>query len=170
MDATMHPTLRFEPARNFKDPRLARGFDRSAWPRCNGKLAPRPGAKDVYERRCLEFLALYYRLNVLNKQLLASRRKSASGTKIRSLLGEINTTTSILEQLEDRYAPIGFFGEPIMDGVFYRNILFARPELPRISPTLHSSHIAIPGLEGIPQSELKGPVKIIRFGDGKVDL
>jgi len=166
----MQSTLRFEPAIDFKDPRLVTGFDRTAWPRCNGRLAPKLGAKGLHEKRCLEFLALYYRLNVLNKNLLAARRKAAPTARIKSVLAKIHTATTELERLEDRYTPIGFFGEPIMDGVFYRDIKFTRPELPRIAPSLHSSHIAIPGLEQIPPSELRGPAKIIRFGHGKMDL
>ena len=102
--------------------------------------------------------------------MLAARRKAAPTAKIKSVLAEIQTAISELERLEDRYAPIGFFGEPIMDGVFYRDIKFSRPELPRILPAMHSSHIAIPGLQEIPASELRGPVKIIRFGNGKMDL
>ena len=71
-----------------------------------------------------------------------------------------------LEALEDRYAPIGFFGEPIMKGLRYQNIVFVRPELPRLYPraSMLSSHFAIPGLEKIPASELRGPVKVFRFG------
>jgi hypothetical protein len=161
---------RLEPPRNFKDPRRVRGFDATAWPLCNGNAAPRPGTSDLYERRCLEFLAAYYRLNRLNRSLLAARQISGQAKRIRTILAKINSATVALEKLEDRYAPIGFFGEPLMDGVFYREITFVRPELPRIYPTQHSSHIAIPGLQEIPLSELRGPVKIVRLGRGKVDL
>jgi hypothetical protein len=159
-----------EPPPGFKDPRLGRGFDATAWPLCNGQLAPLPGSPDLYERRCLEFLVGYYQLNRLHQRLLEARVKSASKKKIRSLLAGIDKATAALEKLEDRYAPIGFFGEPVMDGVFYRDIVFVRPELPRIYPSMQSSHIAIPGLEEIPQSELRGPVKVIRLGRGKMDI
>jgi hypothetical protein len=171
MNAPKKPALALEPPPDFADPRNARGFDPSAWPLCNAAPGPLPGSADLYDRRCLEFLALYYKLNVLNKRLLAAQKRSAkSSTAKKTLLGQINKTLTALEKLEDRYTPIGFFGEPTMDGVFYRDITFVRPELPRIYPPLQSSHIAIPGLEHIPASELHGPVKIIRFGHGKVDL
>ena len=170
MNDKMRASTILEPRADFADPRLQRGFDSAALPLCNGNSAPLPGATDLYERRCLEFLAAYYRLNLLNRRLLVARQKSAPEAKIRSVLSQVNAATVALEKLEDRYAPIGFFGEPVMDGIFYRDIIFVRPELPRVYPSLQSSYIAIPGLEQIPQSELRGPIKIIRFGRGKVDL
>jgi hypothetical protein len=170
MDDKMQAPTLLEPPPKFADPRLHRDFDSDAWPSCNGNCAPLPGSTDLYERRCLEFLAAYYRLNRLNRSLLVSRQNSEPKKKVRSIVSRINAATVALEKLEDRYAPIGFFGEPVMDGVFYRDIVFVRPELPRVYPPLQSSHIAIPGLEQIPQSELRGPVKIIRFGREKVDL
>jgi hypothetical protein len=168
MNATKQPSL--EPPPDFIDPRSRRGFQASAWPLCNGAPAPLQGTSDLYERRCLEFLAYYYKLNLLNERLLLARKRKSPAPKVRGIIAQIAMVTTALEKLEDRYAPIGFFGEPKMDGVFYRDITFVRPELPRIYPARQSSHIAIPGLEEIPQSELRGPVKIIRFGHGKVDL
>ena len=48
----------------------------------------------------------------------------------------------------------------------------ARPALPKLQPKAStlSSHFAIPGLDRIPASELRGPVKVFRFGHGKVDF
>jgi hypothetical protein len=88
------------------------------------------------------------------------------------VLDKIASATAALESLEDRYAPIGFFGEPVMKGIRYQNIVFNRPELPRLQPKAStlSSHFAIPGLDKIPASELRGPVKVYRFGHGKVDI
>jgi len=170
MDDKMRESTNLEPPSDFADPRLRRGFDPVAWPLCNGNSGPVPGATDLYERRCVEFLAAYYRLNQFNRRLLVARQNSAPDKKIRSIVARINAATVALEKLEDRYAPMGFFGEPVMDGVFYRDIVFVRPELPRVYPALQSSHIAIPGLEQIPPSELCGPVKILRVGDGKMDF
>lgn len=165
------PPSPFQPGADFKDPRLRPGFQPKAWPLCNGAAAPLPKSADLHERRCIEFLAFYYKLNVLNRRLLEAREKSAA-KKIKSILAEIEAATSALERLEDRYAPIGFYGEPVMDGVFYQNILFVRPELPQIypQPASQCSHIAIPGLDEIPKSELRGPVKVMRFVHGKVAL
>ncbi len=174
-----HPTILemqapqiFEPSPNFKDPRRQAGFEPSCWPKCNGKAAPPPDSVGLHERRCLEFLAAFYRLNVLNEQLQEFRKARAPQRRIKTLLKKIAAATSTLEALEDRYAPIGFFGEPVMKGMRYHNIIFRRPELPRLQPKAStlSSHFAIPGLDQIPASELRGPVKIFRFGHGKVDI
>jgi hypothetical protein len=162
----------FEPSPDFVDPRLQSGFEPACWPRCNGAATPLPGSPGLHERRCLEFLAAFYRLNVLNKQLQAARKARVSQRRIKALLAEIASASTALEALEDRYAPIGFFGEPVMKGIRYQNIVFVRPALPKLQPKAStlSSHFAIPGLDKIPASELRGPVKIIRFGHGKVDF
>jgi hypothetical protein len=168
----MHTPLSFEPSPDFVDPRLGPGFERACWPLCNGKAAPPPHSADLHERRCLEFLAAFYKLNLLNKCLLAARKPGAPKKRIKSLLDKIASASTALEALEDRYAPIGFFGEPVMKGIRYHNIVFVRPQLSRLQPKAStlSSYIAIPGLDKIPASELRGPVKIFRFGHGKMDL
>jgi len=170
--AKMPTALNFEPSPDFVDPRLRPGFDRTCWPSCNGKAAPPPHSPDLHERRCLEFLVAFYQLNVLNKQLQAFRKARAPQRRIKALLDKIASATSALEALEDRYAPIGFFGEPAMKGIRYHNIVFVRPKLTRLQPQAStlSSYIAIPGLDKIPVSELRGPVKVYRFGHGKMDI
>lgn len=172
MRANMPASLNFEPSPDFHDPRLRSGFEPSCWPRCNGTTAPLPGSPGLHERRCLEFLAAFYQLNVFNKQLQALRKARAPRPRIKALLNKIATATAALEALEDRYAPIGFFGEPVMKGIRYENIIFVRPQLPKLYPKAStlSSHFAIPGLDKLPASELRGPVKIFRFGHGKVDI
>jgi len=159
-----------KPPPNFRDPRLRHNFDPAAWPLCNGSPGPPCGASDLHERRCIEFLAAYYELNRLNRQLLAARQRGSTEQRIRSLVLKVNKAMVFVEKLEDRYAPVGFFGEPMMKGVFYRDIAFIRPALPLVYPALQSSHIAIPGLGDIPPGELRGKVKIRRFRHGKVDL
>jgi hypothetical protein len=162
----------FEPPADLADPRLHPDFDAEAWPLCNGAAGPSPGTADLYERRCLEFLAVYYRLNRLQKHLLAARREPPTRKAVRPLLAELTRTARVLERLEDRYAPIGFFGEPVMEGVFYRDVHFVRPALQPSTPTgsCCSSHIAIPGLETIPPSELQGPVTVTRLDHGQMDF
>jgi hypothetical protein len=163
--------LTLEPPANFADPRLKRSFKPEFWPLCNGAPSPGPKASDLYDRRCVEFLAAYYKLNVLSSRLLAVKGKSAPERNRRKrLLALIEQASTALEKLEDRYTPVGFYGQPTMDGVFYRDIHFVRPAVPRIFAAPQSSHIAIPGLEHIPASELRGPVRVFRFGHGKTDL
>jgi hypothetical protein len=172
MNGKMCNPMHFEPPPDFEDPRLQPDFQPEHWPLCNGEAAPQPDAVHLHERRCIEFLAAYYLLNVLNARLLAARTDGAPEPVRKGLLQEIDAATVALEKLEDRYAPIGFFGEPIMDSIAYRSIDFVRPEFPRLYPRAStlSSHVAIPGLQEIPESELRGPIKVIRLGHGKVDL
>jgi hypothetical protein len=154
----------------ISDPRLKRGFRPEFWPLCNGQPAVAPGASDPFDRRCLEFLASYYKLNILNIKLLSLRKKGAAAAR-RQLLAKIDAATRSLEKLEDQYAPVGFFGEPVMEGILYRNIIFVRPKPPSIAPSaqLQSAVIKVPGLRNIPKSELRGRVRVFRFGREKMD-
>jgi hypothetical protein len=171
-ESNMFATSPFEPLADFADPRLEPHFQPEQWPLCNGEAAAPPNPPGLHERRCLEFLASFYRLNVLNSQLLAARTAGAPDEVNRLVLSEIKSATKAFEELEDRYAPIGFYGEPVMEGISYRNIIFVRPELPRIyaKASMLSSYFAIPGLEDIPESELHGPARIFRMGYGKMDI
>jgi hypothetical protein len=162
----------FEPSGQLVDPRRQPGFQPRHWPLCNGQAAPAPESQDPHERRCLEFLAAFYQLNRLQDLLLIAQR-SGESEEARALLGEISQATTALETLEDRYAPIGFFGEPVLDDLRYCDIHFVRPELPRIYASLSSasSHIAIPGLDEIPAEERNGEPRLWRWNNnGKVAL
>lgn len=172
MNTRMFTNAMFEPAADFEDPRLRPGFNPRLWPLCNGKPAPGPGAPGLHQRRCLEFLAAFYHLNVANQRLLDARKTRASPRLIKSRLDAVASATAALEALEDRYAPVGFFGEPVVDGLRYRNIIFVRPEVPRQYPRTPQQTVsfAIPGLEAIPKWELRGRANVRRFGNGKVDL
>ena len=161
----MKNPLQFEPPADFVDPRTERVFQSKFWPRCNGKKAPSPKASDIHDRRCIEFLAAFYRINILQSKLLLARRFSRKAQAVR-LQGKISEAFAALERLEDRYAPIGFFGEPEMRGIYYWNIEFLRPSRPKGLPDApqFSSHFAVPGLGNMPKRELKGRVRILRYG------
>lgn len=162
-----------DPSHDFEDPRHAGGFQPVHWPAANGAQAPPWAEAGRNERRRIEFLASYYRLNILNGHLLSLRE---SGGPVGEALRAVDAAMEAHESLEDRYASIGFYGDPEMDGVFYRNILFPRSAQPLIlseneSPGVClSSHLAVPGLEEIPREELYGPAVVTRWEDGKVDL
>jgi len=162
----------FRPSSDFVDPRLRRGFDPECWPLCNGGDSPRPAARNLHERRCIEFLAAFYRVNLENRRLLEFRKARASQRQIRHQIVRVAAATAALEALEDRYAPIGFFGEPVMDGIRYKCIHFFRPERSKVPPrpAIVVKEFSVPGLKDIPKSELRGPVKVIRLVHGKVDF
>lgn len=148
------------------------GFQHSCWPLCNGGDGPAVDSTDHYERRSLEFLAAYYEINCRRAALDQARQNAADEREIKIHLEALATAVDAIDALEDRYAPIGFYGEPVMDGYAYRNITFVRPEMPKILPqdSMRSSHLAIPGLDEIPAEELRGSVVITRRLYGKVDI
>jgi len=159
------------PSAQFADPRQQPGFRRDDWPLCNGKEAPCWEKADLHERRCLEFLAAFYSLNVLQADLLTAHQAGAR-EKASGILAKIQQATRALEALEDHYAPIGFYGDPVMDGMRYHDIRFVRPSLPSIygSKSSVSSCFAIPGLDEIPVTERQGQLRVWRRNHGKMDL
>jgi hypothetical protein len=125
----------------------------------------------LHERRSLEFLAAYYEVNCRYGELHAARAAGVSKAKMHARLAAVVAALEARDVLEDRYAAIGFCGEPAMQGDFYHNIEFHRAELPQILPETEmiSSHLAIPGLEEIPAEELRGPIVVSRLSYGKMD-
>jgi len=131
-DLMMTNNARFEPPESFVDPRTEDEFQSCHWPHCNEKDAPPVGTLDRHERRCVEFLTAYYRINCRQGELEVARKRSSSPEEIQQRLASVEAALEELDRLEDRYAPVGFYGEPKMCGVFYSDIRFCRPELPRI--------------------------------------
>jgi len=118
------------------DPRCRRGFRPEFFPLCDGVKPPPPGATDTVARRQIEFLAAYYELNVLYAKLEAVRRKRGEA---QGLLKKIAEALRARDQLEDRYAPEGFLGEPEMDGLFFRNVKFTHARAGAVAPAVETS-------------------------------
>ncbi len=112
----------FDPT-SIRDPRTEADFQAEHWPLCDGGEPPPSGTDDRTGRRKIEFLASYYRLNRLYGRLDALRN-DASKEDERLVLQQIQMAIAERDALEDFYAPEGFLGEPVMDGIFYRNIEF----------------------------------------------
>lgn len=118
------------------DPRRRRGFTPEWLPLCNGGEPPPPGATDTVSRRQIEFLTAYYDLNVLYAELEAVRRQRGEAQK---LLQKVAAALRWRDQLEDRYAPEGFLGEPEMDGLVVRNVKFSHARAHMTPPEGESS-------------------------------
>ncbi|MFN0125154.1 MAG: hypothetical protein ACKV19_00515 [Verrucomicrobiales bacterium] len=118
------------------DPRRRSGFLPKFFPLCDGAEPPPPGAKDTVARRQIEFLTTYYELNVLYAELEAVRRRRGNAGE---LLKRIAEALRARDQLEDRYAPEGFLGEPEMEGLFFRNIRFSHARARAAAPAVESS-------------------------------
>jgi hypothetical protein len=171
-DWMMTRAAQFEPPESFVDPRTLAGFQSGHWPACDGHDGPAIGTQDRHERRCIEFLAAYYQINCRHAELAMARGSGAADEELRVRLAAVEAALRELDELEDRYAPVGFYGEPQMNGLHYQSISFYRPELPRVLPEASSisSHLAVPGLGEFPKEELDGPVVVTRWTYGKVDL
>ena len=165
----MLATNPYEPPADFADPRLAPDFAPADWPLCNGAPAPPFADADLHHRRCIEFLARFYELNRRTQQLYHARQTGAMAATVAACLAALGDATKVLEALEDRYAAIGFFGEPSMADLHYADIRFTRPQVPRSfpAPVTISSQFAIPGLEDLPPEELVGTPTIVRWTRGK---
>jgi hypothetical protein len=106
------------------------------FPLCDGAPPPPPGAADPVARRKIEFLAAYYKLNVLYAELEAVRRARGEA---QAILEKIAEALRARDQLEDRYAPEGFFGEPEMDGLLFRNVRFSHARASASAPAPESA-------------------------------
>jgi len=118
------------------DPRHQRGYSAKFMPLCDGGPPPPAGATDALARRKIEFLTVYYDLNVLYAKLEAVRRENGDAKR---LLKRIVLALRARDQVEDLYAPEGFFGEPEMEGVIFRNIRFSHARANAAAPAAESS-------------------------------
>ena len=129
----------FLPPSGWRDPRTEPGFVASLYPHCDGSEAPPIGTQDPTEMRKLEFLAAYYAIN-----LAYARLKAANENERSAKLLDLNTALNARDGLEDRYSPIGFFGEPRVSGTRTLDVTFMyAPAHPPQSPVLCSSAFAI---------------------------
>lgn len=145
------------PDPGFRDPRTIVPFQPELYPLCNGGCAPPPDTSDPFEFACLEFLAAHYRLNA------AVARQPADPSCL-----PLVEATNALHELLDRYAPIGFFGDPVRIGPFCRDLRFQRPGLFAAQSRPESSAVAHLA-DQLPRHTLHGKPVIRRWQNGKVD-
>jgi hypothetical protein len=115
------------PKPRVRDPRGAAGFHQGWYPSANGGEAPAAGARDRNERIQIEFLAVYYELNVGYAALLEVRAARSGegrcGAERRQLRG-IERGLRRRDALEDHYAPLGVVAEPVMREGFAVDVRF----------------------------------------------
>jgi hypothetical protein len=92
-------------------------------PACDGGPWPETYPSGAIERQQIEFLAAYTRLNTLH-DALRRVRATEQATEETPIVEALNQASQFRDQLEDRYAPIGFFGEPVMQGHLATNLVF----------------------------------------------
>lgn len=126
------------------DVRLKEGFDPTLYPKADGEVL-KDGDGPCWERKLL-FLSVYYRLN-RHYCAMAEARKNGNDTEAASLLESIQVDYDMRQALEQHYAPIGFLGEPEMDGLLVENVVFSHSrlgDLAQPSTVTLSSSIQIP--------------------------
>jgi hypothetical protein len=96
------------------------------------------GADDPIERRKLEFVAAYYEINLAYDRLAA-----ASEIERRAAILELNEALSARDELEDRYAPIGFLAEPHLEGVQCVDLTFMHAPQTPLDPVSLNSEFSI---------------------------
>ncbi len=106
------------------DPRKDSDFSaKTRLPACEGGEWPGVGASGPIERQQIEFLAVYSHLNRLREELKMARKKKAADSEQRILLN-LNRAIGFRDQLEDRYMPVGFYAEPVLEDEIYVNLVF----------------------------------------------
>ena len=93
-------------------------------PACDGGPWPDKGASEAVPRQQLEFLAIYTHLNRLHDQLREIRAGGGTDEKTGPVLAALRQVIHFRDRLEDYYAPIGFYAEPVMDGQLAVNLIF----------------------------------------------
>jgi hypothetical protein len=143
---------------SFIDPRSQPGFQPEHFPLCDGGAAPPVGTTDRIERRQIEFLAAYYRLNQLIARLEALRSGAVREDE-RSVLREIQYAIRERDDLEDKYEPEGFIGEPIMDGIYYADVEFTHARSRQFYQPMVSSRFSLSIPMPPPGVEIEGWVR-----------
>lgn len=92
-------------------------------PACDGGAWPEANPSDHIQRQQIEFLAAYTQLNRLH-DLLEKAKSTGQSKEEQAILQGLQRAIGFRDQLEDLYAPIGFYAEPIMDGHLTANLLF----------------------------------------------
>src|SRR4051812_11556804 len=93
-------------------------------PACDGGPWPEGGASEAVPRQQLEFLAVYTHLNRLHDRLREIRVSEGTEEAVRPVLTALQRVIQFRDRLEDCYAPIGFYAEPVMEGALAVNLIF----------------------------------------------
>src|SRR5688572_4454001 len=107
-----------------KDPRCNLGFLPELFPLSDFGDPPPVGASGKNDRIRLEFLAVYYAINLasLNLSTEVSKREEKGAFE-----QELNSLRKVRDELEDFYAPLGIIAEPTVSDDITVNIAFTFP-------------------------------------------
>jgi hypothetical protein len=115
------------PRPRVRDPRTQPAFQPARLPQANGGAAPAVGTRDSNERIKIQFLSVYYYLNINYADLLqirASQPGSERDAAEHRILRRIERALRQRDALEDHYAPLGILAEPVMHHGFAMDLQF----------------------------------------------
>lgn len=92
-------------------------------PLCDGNPWPGTGTADPVQQRQIAFLAAYSHLNRWHDRLHEIRRDGPAD-EAPGVVEALQRMISLRDELEDRYAPIGFYAEPVMESHLAVNLIF----------------------------------------------
>lgn len=105
------------------DPRKRPGsLEATHLPACDGGPWPGIDPSDILSRQKLEFLAVYSHLNRLYDYMNVLRGSGSREEK--QVVAALQRVIAFRDQLEDRYAPTGFYAEPVLKGHLTVNLVF----------------------------------------------
>jgi hypothetical protein len=108
------------------DPRAESGFRPDLFPLCEGRAVPSFETSDAITRRKLDYLLVYYEINLRYQQLLAARQ-SPAGEAERTALQAIEQALLARDALEDQHARFGVIACPVIENGIIVNLKFAAP-------------------------------------------
>lgn len=154
----MSKTASLPPRPHVRDPRAQPAFQPAHFPQGNGSPAPAVGTRDSIERIKIQFLSVYYRLNVGYADLLqvrASQPGSEQKTAEQRVLRRIERALRQRDALEDHYAPLGIMAEPVTRQGFAVDLRFTFGTVnaqgrPRSEGFRMSSYMALPRIPDNP--------------------
>jgi hypothetical protein len=123
----MSKAARLPPRPRVRDPRTQPAFHPALLPQANGGAPPAVGTRDSIERIKIQFLSVYYHLNIGYAELLqvrASQPESKGDAAEHRILRRIERVLRQRDALEDHYAPRGIMAEPVMRHGFAVDLQF----------------------------------------------
>jgi hypothetical protein len=136
-------------------------------PRCDGKPWPEISTVEAVERQQIEFLSAYSHLNRLHDSLHEIRRAGLDG-EAPAIVDALQRLIGLRDQLEDRYAPFGFYAEPVMEDHLAVNLIFHYAQKyvdenhRKYIPMDVSLKVPVPENKNIPDSAAGIPAETIR--------
>lgn len=125
------------------DPRTKAGFIPAFFPRCDGAEPPEPEAADHVALRKLDFLAVYYHINLCSRRVRAARQGSDPAA-VRSALQAMEKALLARDAVEDQHAPYGIAACPRIENGLITEIRFSAPSRPPVQSSSVSMRFAVP--------------------------